>query len=312
MENVVENVIETGTRALRTDRNGGEGAKARSSEWSNLVTDVEDLIKKVANVDDVEIAEIRAKVENTLARAKTTAGQGIAAVRGPRRRGDGGDRRLCARESMGRHRRRRRGRHRHWFYRRLAPLNLPARGVVRCLPFWRDMVPAMLRHLQAYADIAGEDVREAASPIVRRLLVLLVAGAAAFVAFSMGCVWLLALTWDGPWRSWTAGGLALGFAAIAAALCLYRARPRGKRRIEFFSRTRFELSRDRELVERAFNSNEPRKTNGGDHATSDFAKEAAKQVLTLAERRIAESRAEIEALLTLTPMPSRGARRCVT
>lgn len=77
----MENVIETGKRALR-ETNGGKGAKSRSTEWSNLVTDVEDLIKKVANVDDAEIAEIRAKVEQTLAKAKTTAGQGLAAVRG--------------------------------------------------------------------------------------------------------------------------------------------------------------------------------------------------------------------------------------
>jgi ElaB/YqjD/DUF883 family membrane-anchored ribosome-binding protein len=78
----MENVVETGKRALRTETNGGKGTKARSTEWSNLVTDVEDLIKKVANVDDAEIAEIRTKVEQTLAKAKTTAGQGIAAVKG--------------------------------------------------------------------------------------------------------------------------------------------------------------------------------------------------------------------------------------
>ena len=57
-------------------------ASSRSAEWRNLVADVEDLVKKVANVDDAEIAAIRAKVEQTLARAKTTATQGIAAVKG--------------------------------------------------------------------------------------------------------------------------------------------------------------------------------------------------------------------------------------
>ncbi len=39
-------------------------------------------MKKVANVDDEEIAEIRSKVENTLAKAKSTADEGIAAMRG--------------------------------------------------------------------------------------------------------------------------------------------------------------------------------------------------------------------------------------
>jgi ElaB/YqjD/DUF883 family membrane-anchored ribosome-binding protein len=78
----MENVVETGKRAPRAETNGGKGTKPRSTEWSNLVTDVEDLIKKVANVDNEEIAEIRAKVEQTLAKAKTTATQGIAAVKG--------------------------------------------------------------------------------------------------------------------------------------------------------------------------------------------------------------------------------------
>ena len=68
----------TGRRGRRADANG---ESARSDEWRNLVADVEDLVKKVANVDDAEIAQIRAKVEDTLAKAKTTAGEGVAAVR---------------------------------------------------------------------------------------------------------------------------------------------------------------------------------------------------------------------------------------
>jgi ElaB/YqjD/DUF883 family membrane-anchored ribosome-binding protein len=78
----MENVIETVKRARRTAKNGGLAAAERSTEWKNLVADVEDLVKKVANVDDEEIAEIRARVEDTLAKAKTSAGAGIAALRG--------------------------------------------------------------------------------------------------------------------------------------------------------------------------------------------------------------------------------------
>ncbi len=77
----MENVVETVKRGRRGDRNGGQTATARSSEWHNLVSDVEDLIKKVAHVNDEDIAQIRARVENTLAKAKSTAGQGITAVR---------------------------------------------------------------------------------------------------------------------------------------------------------------------------------------------------------------------------------------
>ncbi len=127
------------------------------------------------------------------------------------------------------------------------------------------LVPAILRHLQAYAEVAGEDAREAAGAVARRVVVLLVAGAAAFVALLMTCAWLMALAWDGPWRTWTAAGLALGFAAVASGLAWFVLRPGEKRRIELFSRTRYELTRDRELVERAFNGREPAK-NGDEHA----------------------------------------------
>jgi len=78
----MENVLETSRRGRRMDRNGGQAAAARGAEWRNLVTDVEDLIKKVAHVDDLEIAEIRAKVEQTLAKAKTATKEGVANVRG--------------------------------------------------------------------------------------------------------------------------------------------------------------------------------------------------------------------------------------
>jgi ElaB/YqjD/DUF883 family membrane-anchored ribosome-binding protein len=78
-ENSMEETAGTTGRGRPADRNGG--ASGRSAEWRNLVADVEDLVKKVANVEDAEIAEIRSKVEDTLARAKSTADEGIAAVR---------------------------------------------------------------------------------------------------------------------------------------------------------------------------------------------------------------------------------------
>ena len=76
----MEEIVETGKRGLRGEGNGGR--TGRGEEWRNLVADVEDLVKKVANVDDEEIAEIRSKVQHTLERAKTSARAGVTAVRG--------------------------------------------------------------------------------------------------------------------------------------------------------------------------------------------------------------------------------------
>ncbi len=120
------------------------------------------------------------------------------------------------------------------------------------------LVPAVLRHLDAYAEIAGEDVRDAAASVARRLLALLLAAAASFIALLMFCAWLLALTWDGPWRTWTAAGLALAFALVAAGLAIPVLRRRTQADTKLFPRLRGEWHRDRELIDRAL--------NGGDHA----------------------------------------------
>jgi ElaB/YqjD/DUF883 family membrane-anchored ribosome-binding protein len=65
----MENITETGQRIRRAAENGGEAGR---SEWHRLVADVEDLVKKVAHVDDEEIAHIRAKVVDTLERGEAT------------------------------------------------------------------------------------------------------------------------------------------------------------------------------------------------------------------------------------------------
>jgi ElaB/YqjD/DUF883 family membrane-anchored ribosome-binding protein len=75
----MENVLESVRRGRRADQNGGDAGK--SAEWRKLVADVEDLVKKVAHVDDEEIAKIRGKVEATLAKAKSSADHGFATVR---------------------------------------------------------------------------------------------------------------------------------------------------------------------------------------------------------------------------------------
>ncbi len=129
-------------------------------------------------------------------------------------------------------------------------------------------VPAVVRHLEGWAQVAGEDVRDAAAQVGRRLLGLLVAAAAAFVAFLMLCAWLLVLAWDTPWRSWVAGGLAIGFAALAAVLAWPAFRDKSKPQDVFFPRIRAELGRDRDLIERSFNgSGRAAAGRGEEHAT---------------------------------------------
>lgn len=125
-----------------------------------------------------------------------------------------------------------------------------------------SLLPAVLRHLEGYAEVAGEDAREAAMLLARKLAAVLIAAVAAFIALLLTCFWLVALAWDGPWRNWVAGGLALAFAILAVVLALPVLRPKDGPPA-FFRRTRTELGRDRALVERAFDR--PRESaNGGE------------------------------------------------
>ena len=124
-----------------------------------------------------------------------------------------------------------------------------------------------MRHLEGWAEVAGEDVRDAASRVARRLGMLLVAVAAAFVSFLMLCAWLLVLAWDGPWRAWVAGGLAFVFALLAAGLAWPALRGGSRPEDVFFTRIRAEFGRDRELFEHSFNGKgKAAAGNGGDHA----------------------------------------------
>ena len=82
----MERALETGPMGTQPGRSAnlrnGNNAGGRSGEWRNLLADVEDLIKKIAHVDDIEVAKVRAKVEQTLAKAKSTAMDGAANIRG--------------------------------------------------------------------------------------------------------------------------------------------------------------------------------------------------------------------------------------
>ncbi|NJO23233.1 MAG: DUF883 domain-containing protein [Sphingomonadales bacterium] len=81
----METTYETTGRGRPRETNGEtvrEQASKVSGEFSNLIADVEDLVKKVANVGDAEVARVRARVEKTLANAKAAAVNGASTVKG--------------------------------------------------------------------------------------------------------------------------------------------------------------------------------------------------------------------------------------
>lgn len=66
----VEQAIQPAEEAART------AARAGSREFRNLIADVEDLIKRIAHVDDQDLARARAKLERTLDAAKASLHDG--------------------------------------------------------------------------------------------------------------------------------------------------------------------------------------------------------------------------------------------
>lgn len=56
-------------------------SRAPATEWRDLLADVEDLIKKIADIRDVEIARVRERVKKTLSAAQESAAVGARAAK---------------------------------------------------------------------------------------------------------------------------------------------------------------------------------------------------------------------------------------
>jgi len=124
---------------------------------------------------------------------------------------------------------------------------------VRLLWLLPKAAPALLRHLAAYADLTGLDLaraqREIAAQMVRFTIIII----CGLFALLMGCLAVVAYTWDTPHRvsaiAWMGGGFLIS--AIAAALYAVRAARSGS---EFLASVRREWREDRELLERVLSS----------------------------------------------------------
>jgi uncharacterized membrane protein YqjE len=118
------------------------------------------------------------------------------------------------------------------------------------------LVPLVLRHLDAYAEIAEKDAQDALSALARRAVLAMTAFAAALVSVLMACIGIIAVSWEGPHRVLVPVALATVFAAVAAWIW-FAARRHRAGNPTLLAGVRAEIAKDRALLERALASLDP-------------------------------------------------------
>jgi uncharacterized membrane protein YqjE len=89
---------------------------------------------------------------------------------------------------------------------------------VRVLWLLPKVAPALLRHLAAYIELIGYDLARTQREIAASIVAFVIVAVSLFFALLMGCVAVIALTWDTPHRVLAIvcmGGAFLGLAIIA-------------------------------------------------------------------------------------------------
>ncbi len=84
--------------------------------------------------------------------------------------------------------------------------------------------PALLRHLVAYIDLAGLELARAQRELAAELVASAVAAVCVMFAVFMGCLAVIACTWDTPYRTAAIAWMGGGFLVVAVAAAVYRAR----------------------------------------------------------------------------------------
>jgi uncharacterized membrane protein YqjE len=115
--------------------------------------------------------------------------------------------------------------------------------------------PALLRHLAAYVELASLDLARTQREITTELLAFAVVAICGLFAVFMGCLAVVAYTWDTPHRMAAIAWMGGGFLVVAIAAAAYRASAaRGKS--QFLATVRREWEQDRVLLEHILSSDQ--------------------------------------------------------
>lgn len=115
--------------------------------------------------------------------------------------------------------------------------------------------PALLRHMAAYVDLAGLDLAKAQGEIAAQLLAFAIVAICALFALFMGCLLVVAFTWDTPYRVAAIAWMGGGFLLIAGVAAAYRVKV-ARTRTPLFASVRREWQQDSVLLERILSSSD--------------------------------------------------------
>ncbi|MGC2028428.1 MAG: hypothetical protein WA642_00240 [Steroidobacteraceae bacterium] len=115
--------------------------------------------------------------------------------------------------------------------------------------------PALLRHLVGYIDLVSLDLRRAQRELVAELVTSAILAICALFALLMGCLAVVAYTWDTPYRMTAIAWMGGGFLVAAIVAAGYRIKA-VRAKSEFLGSLRREWHADRALLERILTAEE--------------------------------------------------------
>jgi uncharacterized membrane protein YqjE len=109
--------------------------------------------------------------------------------------------------------------------------------------------PALLRHLVAYAELAGQDLEQTKREFGARLIASVLLALCVFFAIFCLCLIVVALTWDTPYRVSAIAWMGGAFIVLAIIAGLYRSKVIGGQ-APFLGTVRREWAEDRVILEK--------------------------------------------------------------
>jgi len=115
----------------------------------------------------------------------------------------------------------------------------------------------LLRHLAAYVELAALDLAKAQREISAQLLASAIVAVGIFFALMMGCLAVVAATWDTPYRLTAIACMGGGFVVLAVGAAIYKTRI-ARTQTPILDSVRREWHADRMILDRILSSEQER------------------------------------------------------